>query len=58
MKKKRDCCICDCLIHPYHSDCGTCGCHLYPVSETFPADVPDDKDLNVEEKLKRTNDNG
>ncbi len=32
---RRDCCVCDCLIHPYHSDCGTCGCQLY-----------DDKDIN------------
>ena len=35
--RKRDCCVCNCLIHPYHSDCGTCGCELY-----------EDEDLNVE----------
>ncbi len=40
--RKRDCCVCDCLIHPYHSDCGTCGCELY-----------EDKDINVVEVAEK-----
>ena len=38
---RKDCCVCDCLIHPYHSDCGACGCHLY-----------EDEDLNVDDGVE------
>ena len=31
MTRKGNCCVCDCLTHPYHSNCSvdTCNCTLY-----------------------------
>jgi hypothetical protein len=51
VKNRRDCCVCDCLIHPYHTDCSvdTCNCTLYPITTFLPSD---DEDINMEEKSK------